>query len=108
MKSTVINNFIDNKIRIAINEKKTIGEIRSILIDRIESTKNSQKMRDTFKNHMIFFINKRIDDINFFMSDKFKLLTRNKISDASIPTQTLLNMIKLKDKLSGKSFECEI
>lgn len=107
MKSSVINNFIDNKIRIAISEKKTIAEIRNILLERIENTEKSTKMREGFRNHMIFFAQKRINDISF-MSNKFELMTKNKITDNSIPTQKLLNMIRLKDKLSGKNFEYEI
>lgn len=108
MKSIVINNFIDNKIRTAICEKKTVAEIRSILLERIENTKKSEKMREKFREHMIFFAQKRIDDINFFISNKFELITKSKITDNSIPTQKLLNMIRLKDKLSGKNFEYEI
>jgi hypothetical protein len=90
MKVSVLNRYIDSKIRLAISEKKTVPEIISILEKRIETNQGSTKMRQAFRDHMNEFTRKRINDI-LFIEGNFK----------KIPVSKLLNAIQLKDKISG-------
>lgn len=92
MKTTVINNYIDNKIRLAISEKKTVDEILAILEKRMVDTTKSSKMKEAFRGYMNEFTLKRIEDIKFVMENpKLK----------RVPINRMLHAIKLKDKITG-------
>lgn len=92
MKSTVVNNFIDNKIRSKILENKSIPDIVAILTEKIDDTIESQKLRPALKRHMISFYTKRSNDlITFRRNRNFTHLSNNK----------LFNLIRLRDKLIG-------
>lgn len=98
MKSTVINNFIDNKIRIAVADNKSIDEIIELINERIDKTKKSEALRESFKRYMIGFSRKRIDDV-LFVSENF----------SHIPMSKMLNLIKFRDKVSGmKEIEIDV
>lgn len=87
MRTTVINNFIDNKIRNAISEKKDMIED---LRERMNKVSDKSTMRVRFKDYMTEFTEKRIADITLF---------KEKFSD--MPDNKLLSLIRLKDKLCG-------
>jgi hypothetical protein len=89
MKASVINNFIDNKIRTWIFEKKEFLEIISSLNGKIFQTNN---MRSRFKDHIAKFSQKRIHDLVFIKSNKkFKHLSQNQ----------MFTLVRLRDKLQG-------
>jgi hypothetical protein len=90
MRSTVIENFIDNKIRLAISEKKEIDEIVSSLNERAKNAANLENNR--FRNYIDEFSRKRIDDI---------ILVMNVAKFNKMPNNKLLNLIRLRDKLIG-------
>ena len=87
MKATVIVNFVDNKIRQAVSDKKSIPEIIEILKNRITLAKQPTPINpDSPETH---FITSR-EEFN------------------NIPKYRLLTLIKFRDKLHGLSDDIDI
>ena len=91
MNSTTINRFVDRKLYDSFSNKKDVGEVMLFLIKNIKDKEESD-MKQPFKNYMIHFMNKRVDDLIFITSKKeFEHISGTKI----------INLIKLRDKLNG-------
>lgn len=91
MKTTTINNFIDRKIYNSFYEKKDVTEVMLFLIKNIKDKEESD-MKQPFKDYMIHFMNKRVDDLIFVTTkEEFENINGMKI----------FNLIKLRDKLIG-------
>lgn len=90
MKSTVVHNFIDRKVEKLLADKKGVNEIKLFLTDRVNKRASDDSR---FKEYIAKFAEKRINDINLLESlPNFKGLTPN----------SLYNLIKLRDKITGK------
>lgn len=91
MKTSVVNDFIDRKIYDSLRENKDVGEVMLFLLKRIKDKEESD-MKQPFKDYMIHFMGKRVDDL-IFVTTKEEFENINGIK--------ILNLIKLKDKLIG-------
>jgi len=90
MQASVVNNFIDNKIRQTLNNNLGIEGVLNMLGERVQSNDGNE---NCFKAYIAVFSKKRINDINIVRS-KFDELSEKK-------KYTLLNLLKLRDKLVG-------
>jgi len=108
MNAKVIHNYIDNRIRVSIYEKKNTDELIRFLEERIEKAENPSSEEATektrkFKSYLASFSKKRINDINFIINNEnlISSVIINPESDPNniIPNGKLLDLIRLKDKL---------
>lgn len=91
MKSTRVNEFIDRKLYDSFTNNKDISEVMIFLLKKIKE-KEESNMKQPFKNYMVYFMKKRVNDLVFIGSkDEFESINGVKI----------INLIRLKDKLKG-------
>jgi len=93
MNDQVIKNFVDNKIRISLYEKKNVSEVIMMLHDRVIrydlKIKEDSSKSKYWLTHNKFAL-QRISDFRY-MSSKFQ----------KYPPIKVFNLIKLKEKILG-------
>ena len=89
MNTRVLHKYIDRKIETAISDKKDVFEVLNAHKEYLRSSTDS-KIRPTYKDYMISFIDKRIEDIEF-LTYRYKANINYK----------LISMLSTKDKICG-------